>query len=49
MLNIVLSNIFFYFRLNPTWARGFQRKGTALFYLNKLDEAIESYKEGLKH
>ncbi len=37
------------FRIKPDWARGYQRKGTALFYLNKLDDAIETYKEGLKH
>lgn len=34
--------------MNPIWARGYQRKGTALFYLNKLEQAVEVYKEGLK-
>lgn len=23
-------------KLNPVWARGYQRKGTALFYLNRI-------------
>ena len=49
MLNTVSSNISFHLRLNQTWARGYQRKGTALFYLDRLDEAVEAYKEGLKH
>jgi tetratricopeptide (TPR) repeat protein len=34
--------------MNPTWPRGYQRKGTALFYLDKIDEAIQIYKDGLK-
>ena len=34
--------------MNPTWPRGYQRKGTAQYYLNQHDEAIETYKEGLK-
>lgn len=34
--------------MNPSWPRGYQRKGTALFYLNKIDEAIVTYNEGLK-
>lgn len=36
-------------KMNPSWARGYQRKGTALFYLDKIDEAIATYKEGLTH
>lgn len=36
MLKHALSILFCYFRLNPTWARGYQRKGTALFYLNRI-------------
>lgn len=35
--------------MNSSWARGYQRKGTALFYMQKLDEAIKTYQEGLKH
>lgn len=35
--------------MNPNWARGHQRKGTALFYLNRIQQAVEAYKEGLKH
>lgn len=35
--------------MNSTWPRGYQRKGTALFYMDRLDEAIEVYEEGLKH
>lgn len=27
--------------------RGYQRKGTALFYLDNLDQAIDTYKQGL--
>ncbi len=34
--------------LNQSFARGYQRKGTALFYLNKLDDAIETYQKGLQ-
>jgi stress-induced-phosphoprotein 1 len=35
-------------KLNPAWPRGYQRKGTAYFYLGRMDEAIETYNEGLK-
>lgn len=35
-------------QLNKGFARGYQRKGTALFYLDRLDEAIETYKQGLQ-
>lgn len=34
--------------MNPTWPRGYHRKGTAQYYLQQHDEAIETYKEGLK-
>lgn len=34
--------------MNPAWPRGYQRKGSALFYLDRVDEAINTYKEGLK-
>ena len=36
-------------RIKPDWPRGYQRKGTALYYLEKHDEALETYKEGLKY
>jgi len=35
------------FRINPTWPRGYQRKGTAYFYLGQMEQAIETYKAGL--
>lgn len=31
-------------KLKADWARGHQRKGTALFYLNRIGDAIEAYK-----
>jgi stress-induced-phosphoprotein 1 len=34
--------------MNPNWPRGYQRKGTAYFYKGEIDEAINTYKEGLK-
>jgi stress-induced-phosphoprotein 1 len=34
--------------MNPVWPRGYQRKGSALFYLDRIDDAINVYKEGLK-
>lgn len=35
-------------KVNPSWSKGFQRKGLALAALGKKKEAIEAYKEGLK-
>lgn len=49
MPDSVSSKIYIKFRINPTWPRGYQRKGNALFYLNKLQEAVDTYKEGLTH
>ncbi len=35
--------------MNPTWPRGYHRKGTALYYLEQYEEAVNTYKEGLSH
>ena len=35
-------------KMKPDWPRGYQRKGSALFYQDKMDQAIAAYKEGLK-
>ncbi|CAG8500949.1 6389_t:CDS:10 [Diversispora eburnea] len=35
--------------LNKTWAKGYNRKGTALYRLGKIEDAREAYKEGLKY
>lgn len=35
--------------LNPTWAKGYGRQGSVLAFLGRYDEAMASYKEGLKH
>jgi len=35
--------------LRPTWAKGYSRKGLALFMLNKMDEALDCYTKGLEH
>ena len=34
--------------LKPDWAKGYQRKGLAEFYLQKYEESEETYKQGLK-
>jgi len=34
--------------LNPTWEKGYVRKGLAEFYLEKYADAIDTYKTGLK-
>ena len=33
--------------INPTWPKGYSRKGTALFYMDQVEEAIATYKQGL--
>ena len=45
----VSSNLSFYHRLNGSWPRGYERKGTALTSMGSFDEAIETYKQGLTH
>lgn len=35
--------------MNPTWPRGYHRKGTALYYLEQYVESVNTYKEGLAH
>jgi hypothetical protein len=37
MLKCVLSINIYLCRLKSDWSRGYQRKGTALFYMNRLD------------
>lgn len=34
--------------LKPDWAKGYQRKGLAEFYLKQYPESEETYKQGLK-
>jgi stress-induced-phosphoprotein 1 len=34
--------------LKPDWAKGYQRKGLAEFYLKKYEESEQTYKQGLK-
>ncbi|KAF8631141.1 hypothetical protein AX15_002487 [Amanita polypyramis BW_CC] len=36
-------------KLNPTWAKGYARKGAALHGARRYDEAIAAYEEGLGH
>jgi len=34
--------------LKSDWSKGYMRKGLALYYQKKYDEALETYKSGLK-
>lgn len=34
--------------LNPSWSKGYSRKGGALAYLWRFDESIEAYEKGLQ-
>lgn len=35
-------------KLNPSWAKGYARKGAALHGARKFDESIAAYEEGIK-
>lgn len=35
--------------LDPTFAKGYTRKGAAQFLMKDYDKALETYQEGLKH
>eukprot|EP00245_Coleochaete_scutata_P013383 TRINITY_DN5419_c2_g1_i1.p1 TRINITY_DN5419_c2_g1~~TRINITY_DN5419_c2_g1_i1.p1 ORF type:complete len:574 (+),score=174.40 TRINITY_DN5419_c2_g1_i1:258-1979(+) len=35
--------------LDPTFIKGYSRKGTIQFFLKEYDKALETYQEGLKH
>lgn len=35
-------------KLKPDWAKGFTRKGLAEYFLKKYDDAVDTYKAGLK-
>ena len=35
--------------LDPTFSKGYSRKGAAQFFMKEYDNAMETYQEGLKH
>lgn len=35
--------------LDPTFAKGYSRKGAVQFFMKEYDKAMETYQEGLKH
>lgn len=34
--------------INPKWAKGYQRKGLAEYYLDNISDAVDTYKKGLE-
>ncbi len=42
------DRVFQCIRCNPTWSKGYARKGAALHGARRWDEAIAAYEEGLK-
>lgn len=36
-------------KINPTWPKGYSRRGAALHAMRKYDEAVKAYQEGLQH
>lgn len=35
--------------LDPTFSKGYSRKGAVQFFMKEYDNAMETYQEGLKH
>lgn len=35
--------------LDPTFSKGYNRKGAVQFFMKEYDKALETYREGLKH
>lgn len=35
--------------LDPTFSKGYTRKGAVQFFMKEYEKALETYKEGLKH
>lgn len=35
--------------LDPTFTKGYTRKGAVQFFMKEYEKALETYKEGLKH
>lgn len=35
--------------LDPTFSKGYNRKGAVQFFMKEYEKALETYKEGLKH
>jgi stress-induced-phosphoprotein 1 len=43
-----MRSIFQCIKVNPTWSKGYGRKGAALHGAKRYDEAIAAYEDGLK-